>query len=180
MARGSDEDMLARRHSAASIALLEADRLVDETAAFDVLVNGVYAGHWSETADSRAAIAWVGGGLVETELCGGEEEKVIAAIRSTIPPSLLQRVKASRQPAPHHRELEQALLCDVISCGRHRLTVDQLVSRNADPADHMAMASVYCAIRDLRRTGLLHYGSEEIVEATQAALHAHALFTVHE
>lgn len=80
-----DDDTPTRRRAAASIVLLPADCLADEMAAFDVLVNKGYAGHWAETNKGRAAVTWVGGELVETERCEGDGEKVIAAIRPIIP-----------------------------------------------------------------------------------------------
>lgn len=56
-----DDGALTSRRLAANIVLLPTDRLADETAAFDVLVNLDYAGHWVETSTGRAAVTWVGG-----------------------------------------------------------------------------------------------------------------------
>lgn len=86
----ADDDTLTRRRFAASLTLLPTDRLTDETAAFDVLINAEYAGHWVETSAGGAAVTWVGSGeCIETKLCEGNAEKIMAAIRPTIPTSHL-------------------------------------------------------------------------------------------
>jgi hypothetical protein len=58
-----------------------------------------------------------------------------------------------------------------------RLTVGELSLRIVnDPDDGMEVETTIHAIRDLRRSGLIRYrGEGEVVEPTQAALHAHAL-----
>lgn len=76
---------MAPRRAAARIVLLPTERLAEETAAYDLLVNGLYMGHWAETRDGRAAVTWSAGQGVETETCDGEPERVIAAIGPTIP-----------------------------------------------------------------------------------------------
>lgn len=87
---GTGGDTWTTHRSAAKIVLLPTDCLADETAAFDVLVNGVYAGHWAETNVGGTAVTWVGGKWIETERCEGDEERVIAAIRSAIPTPQLE------------------------------------------------------------------------------------------
>jgi hypothetical protein len=172
MAKGSDEDTLARRRSAASIALLEADRLADETVAFDVLVNGTPAGHWSETAGGRAAVAWVGGELVETALCDGEKERVVAAIRPSIP--------ASRLPPPKYDvAVVEAVILEVAAelDPEHFSTGGLLLRVVGDPDDAREIETGVQAIRSLREVGLFTHRDDEIVEPTPAAVRAVELLT---
>jgi hypothetical protein len=177
MAKGPDEDTLARRRSAASIVLLEADRLADETAAFDVLVDGTPAGHWSET-NGRAAVAWVGGELDETELCSGEEEKVIAAIRPKIPAS---RLKPMDGPIPPKYDVAvvEAVILEVAAelDPEHFSTGALLLKVVGDPDDAREIETGVQAIRSLREVGLFTHREDEIVEPTPAAVRAVNLLT---
>lgn len=78
--RRTDAEILATRLSRLRIELLATDCLADETAAFDVGVNGAYTGHWAETT-TGAALTWITGDSVEIDLCDGDKEKVGVAIR---------------------------------------------------------------------------------------------------
>jgi hypothetical protein len=177
MARRSDEDALARRRSAASIALLEADRLADETAAFDVLVDGSPAGHWSETSGGRAAVAWVGGELVETELCGGDEERVIAAIRPSVPTSRLKPDEPT--PPKYDVAVVEAVILEVAAelDPEHCSTGALLLKIVGDPDDAREIETGVKAIRSLREVGLFAHRDDEIVEPTPAAVRAVKLLT---
>jgi hypothetical protein len=177
MAKGSDEDTLARRRWAVSIALLGADRLADETAAFDVLVNGSPAGHWSETVGGRAAVAWVGGELVETELCDGEEEKVKAAIRPSIPASRL-KPEESMPPKYDVAKVEAVILEVAVELDSEHLSTGSLLLKVVgDPEDAGEIETGVQAIRSLREAGLFAHRDDEIVEPTQAAVRAIRLLT---
>lgn len=184
MPKGSDEDTLARRRAKTSILLLETDRLADETAAFDVIVNLVYAGHWAETKTGRAAVTWVGGELIETELCGGDKRRVKAAIRPTIPTVRLRPEEAPTPPKSDSlfQRVRRALLCEAVVSHPVILTVDQLVERTVVANRHNDGEKILArqAIRDLRQRGLLQDGAGKAVEPTQAALHAHALLAAHD
>jgi len=177
MVDGSDENTLARRRSAASIALLEADRLADETAAFDVLVNLDYAGHWAETTAGRAAVAWVGGELVETEPCGGDEEKVKAAIRPSIPASCLNAEE--RTPPKYEVALVEALILEVAAelDPEHFSTGALLLKVVSDPDDKREIDTGAMAIHNLKRVGLFAQRTDERIEPTPAGLHAVELLT---
>jgi hypothetical protein len=77
----------ARR--AAVLELLPTDSLNGETAAFDILLNGAYVGHWSRTASGSTA-SWVGGPLTsDLGPVGDDEDEIIAAIRMAIPATYL-------------------------------------------------------------------------------------------
>jgi len=71
-----------------------------------------------------------------------------------------------------------ALLSEVIEQHPARLTVDELVLRVvAAPEDGREVETATDAVRDLRRACLVRYrNDDELVEPTQAALLAHALF----
>lgn len=177
MAKGPDEDTLARRRSEAGIVLLEADRLADETAAFDVLVNLDYAGHWVETNTGRAAVTWVGGELVETELCGGDEEKVKAAIRPTIPASRLKPEEPT--PPKYDVAVVEAVILEVAAelDPEHFSTGALLLKIVGGPDDAREIETGVQAIRSLREVGLFRHRDNEIVEPTPAAVRAVQLLT---
>lgn len=175
-AEEADEDTRARRHSA-HIELLEADRLADETAAFDVVVNGAPLGHWSETAGGRAAVAWVGGALVETDLCGGEEERVIAAIRPSIPTPHPQSGKPT--PAKYDVTKVEAVILEVATelDPEHLSTGGLLLKVVGNPDDAREIETGVQAIRSLREVGLFTHREDELVDPTQAAVRAVKLLT---
>lgn len=177
MEKGSGEDALARRRSAASITLLEADRLADETVAFDVLVDGTPAGHWSETAEGRAAVAWVGGELIETERCGGQAERVIAAIRPSIPASRLDPEKPT--PAKYDVAKVEAVILEVAAelDAEHFSTGRLLLEVVGNPDDEKEIETGVQAIRSLCEVGLFAQRDDEIVEPTPAAIRAVKLLT---
>jgi hypothetical protein len=176
----ADDDMLTRRRAAASLALLPTDRLADETAAFDVLISMDYAGHWVETSAGRAAVTWVGDGeCIETELCEGDAEKVIAAIRPTIPASHLRSAKDSTEPQYDVAAVEALLLVEVAAeLHPEHLSTGGLLRRIAtDPDDAKEIETGIQAIRNLREFGLFTQRDDEIVKPTPAAIRAVALFT---
>lgn len=168
----TDDDTLSRRRAAATIALLPADCLTEEKAAFDVLVNGVYAGHWVETNMDRTAVTWIGGELVETEPCHGDEEKVLATIRRTIP--------ASRLPPPKYDlHLVEAAILEVAAelHPEHLSTGGLLRKIVGDPDDAREIGTGVEAIRNLRDAGLFADRTDERVEPTPTALRAVELLT---
>lgn len=77
------------------------------------------------------------------------------------------------------RAVGQAALFEVIQNHPASLTVEELVGRIAsDPDDFGEVDAVREAVRDLRRAGLARYrDADQVVEPTQAALRAHALFS---
>lgn len=171
------DDTLTRRRSAASLTLLPTDRLGDETAAFDVLINMEYVGHWVETSAGRAAVTWTASGeCIETEPCEGDAERIIAAIRPTIPASHLRSAEDSTQPQ-YDVAVVEALILDIaaelhpehLSTGR---LLRQIVN-NAD--DEKEIETGVQAIRNLREVGLFTRRDDEIVEPTPAAIRAVAL-----
>jgi hypothetical protein len=171
-----DNDTLTRRRSAARIVLMPTDCLADETAAFDLLVNGVYAGHWAETNLGRAAITWVGGGLIETEPCDGDEEKIVAQIRPTIPASRLEL--APKLPKYNVAIVETVILEIAAELHPEHLLKDALLLKIvADPADGKEIETGVQAIRNLREVGLFADRDDEVVEPTPAALRACARLT---
>ena len=70
---------------AARVELLPTDPGRAETVAFDVLVDGAIAGIWVATADGGGKIKWTQGETVETGDCDSDRDKIIAAIRPSIP-----------------------------------------------------------------------------------------------
>jgi hypothetical protein len=168
--------MLARRRSAARIVLLPTDCLADEAAAFDLLVNCVYAGHWAETSMARAAVTWVGGVLIETEPCDGNRAKIVAAIRPTIPASLLGLKEASTPPKYNVDSVEAVVLEMAAELHPEHLSTDGLLSKVvADPRDEREIETGVQAISSLREVGLLTHRDDELVEPTPAALRTVAL-----
>jgi hypothetical protein len=170
---------LARRRSGVSLTLLPTDRLSGETAAFDVLIDEDYAGHWVETTAGRAAVTWVGGGeCVETEPCQGDKDRAMAAIRATIPASRLG--PAADLPPPQYdlRQVE-ALLLEVSAEFKSKpLSVERLALRIiCDPHDHKERETVTEAIRRLREVDLIRDREDDIVELTPGARRAIELFT---
>jgi len=173
------DDALARRRLAASLALLPTDGLADETAAFDVLINMEYAGHWVETSTGRAAVIWVGGGeCIETELCDGDAEKVTAAIRPTIPAVHLRSAEEPAQPQYDVVAVEALLLEVAAELHPEHLSTGGLLRRIvSDPNDAREIETGVQAIRNLREFGLVADRADETVAPTPAAIRAVVLFT---
>lgn len=75
--------------------------------------------------------------------------------------------------------VEHAVLEEVIELLPVRLTVNELcLWIAADPEDDREVETITNAIRDLKRSGLLRYGSDDlVVEPTQAAIQAFTLLT---
>jgi hypothetical protein len=73
----------------------------------------------------------------------------------------------------------QVILFELIEHHPIRLTIDELALRIvADPDDSREVETARHAIRDLRRACLVRYRNDDrLVEPTQAALCAYALFT---
>lgn len=94
---------------AAQIALIRTDR---ETVAFDVLVNGSYAGHWTEMTDS-ATVSWTKDvEEVPTERCEGSRDAIVATLRPLIPADHLPASdpRHDRPQPPPFEEIELAVL----------------------------------------------------------------------
>lgn len=136
--------------------LLSSDRLADETAAFDVVVDDDYAGHWTETTIGRAAVTWVSGEVVETELCEGEEEKVIAAIRPIIPAIYFRKKKASTHPSYDVATVEAVVLQLAVELHPRDVSGEKLALRIvSDPDDSKELETAAQAIRRLCEVCLL-------------------------
>jgi hypothetical protein len=75
--------------------------------------------------------------------------------------------------------VEAALLAEVVDLHPARLTVHELSLKvAADPHDRREIETITDGVRELRRCGLLRYrNDDEVVEPTQAALHAVELLT---
>jgi hypothetical protein len=174
----TEYDMLTHRRSAARIVLLPTDCLADETAAFDLLMNGVYVGHWAETNTGCAAVTWVGGVLIETEPFDGDGAKILAAIRPTIPASFLGLEEESTPPKYNVAIVESVLLEVAAELHPEHPSTDGLLGQIvADPEDRREVETGKQAIRNLREFGLFSDRDGEIVMPTPAALHAVALLT---
>lgn len=84
---------------------------------------------------------------------------------------------ATTPPKYDPTKVGQALLFEVFEQHPAHLTVEELVLRIVgDSDDDREIEIATRAVRELRRSGLVQYGDDEIVEPTPAALHAHALF----
>ncbi|HEX3173907.1 MAG TPA: hypothetical protein VHQ43_06790 [Solirubrobacterales bacterium] len=174
----AEYETLRCRRSAARVVLLPTDCLADETAAFDLLVEGVYAGHWAEADIGRAAVAWLGGAFVETEPCGGEGERVIAQVRPTIPAPLLGLEETPTLPQHDVGIVEAAILEVAVELHPEQLSTDGLLRQIvANPLDGREVETGVQAIRNLREVGLFVEREDEVVEPTPAALRAVARLT---
>jgi hypothetical protein len=169
-----DGDTLARRRSAVRLSLLPTDRLNGETAAFDVLIDGVYAGHWIETTGGRAAVTWVRNGeCVETKPCDGDEAKVIATIQPTIPASSLELATDLALPNYNVKIVETVILEIAAELHPKHLSTGELLRKIAhDPGDEREIDTGVLAIRNLREVGVLAQRDDEIVELTPPAFRA--------
>lgn len=165
-----NRDMLTRRRSTIRLTLLPTDRLADEKAAFDVLIDRVYAGHWVETITGRAAVTWVGDGeCVETKPCGGDEGKVLVAIRPTIPASYLEP-ENDLTPNYNVKIVETVILEIAAELHPRHLPTGGLLRKIAhDPSDEREIETGVLAIRNLREVGVLAQRDDEIVELTPPA-----------
>lgn len=77
-----------------------------------------------------------------------------------------------------HPQLEQTILTEVVQLHPELLTIPELILRIARrPDDEAAKEEIRNAVRDLRRSGLVRYGDDEVVEPTHAALRAYDLLT---
>lgn len=88
---------------------------------------------------------------------------------------------ASAMPPKYNPELvEHVILVEIIEQHPARLTVGELSLRIvADPADSREVEIATGAIRDLRRSGLIRYRSDDlVVEPTHTALRAAAIFAL--
>jgi hypothetical protein len=92
--RNERERSEARRR--ARIDLLPTDLYGDETAAFDVVVDGMgLIGRWSQKEGVGGVVVWTSGGTFETGSCNLDRDEIVAAIRGTIP----YRIAKEEQPA---------------------------------------------------------------------------------
>jgi hypothetical protein len=85
----------------------------------------------------------------------------------------------STSPKYDREKVGEAILFEVIEQHPTRLTVDEIMLRIvADSDDTAEVQTATEAALDLRRSGLVRYRNDDrLVEPTQAALRAHALFT---
>ncbi len=89
MAYDTDRQLEAARQ-AATIELLPTDCLSGEVAAFDVLVNSAYVGHWVLRSAGSSSITWTQSARpVDTNCDGRDEGDIRAAIRAILPAELL-------------------------------------------------------------------------------------------
>jgi hypothetical protein len=172
----TDNQTLAHHRSAACIALRATECLPDENAAFDVLVNGDYAGHWAQT-NSGATVTWIGDELIETEPCDGYEE-VLAAIRRTIPASRLGIEEGSTPPKYDVVVVEAVILQAAAELHPEHLTTGGLLLKIvADPDDAQEIETGVQAIGGLQEVGLFTRRDDDVVEPTPAAVRAVKLLT---
>lgn len=82
-------------------------------------------------------------------------------------------------PKYDHERVGEAILFEVIEQHPTRLTIEEIMLRIvADSDDTAEVQTASEATLDLRRSGLVRYRNDDrLVEPTQAALRAHALFT---
>ena len=86
---------LAEARRTARIDLLPTDLFRGETAAFDVVVDGMgLIGRWSHRHGEGGEVTWTTGQRFETGACDLDEDKILAAVRETIP----FQVEAPRGP----------------------------------------------------------------------------------
>lgn len=84
-----ESDLIEAARRAAALELLPTDTLSGEVAAFDILLNGLYVGHWSQTPTGSTA-SWVRGpARTDTGRIVGGEKEILAALRKAIPTSYL-------------------------------------------------------------------------------------------
>ncbi len=77
---------LDRARRTARIDLLPTDLFRDETAAFDVVVDGLgLVGRWSQRQGAAGEVTWTTGDVFGTGACDLDEEKILAAVRESIP-----------------------------------------------------------------------------------------------
>jgi hypothetical protein len=86
---------------------------------------------------------------------------------------------AATPPKYNPEIVGEVILTEVIEHHPTRLTVDELALRIvADPNDDEEVDTATDAVRDLRRSGLVRYRSDDLlVEPTQAALRAFELLS---
>jgi hypothetical protein len=89
----------------------------------------------------------------------------------------VNRVKGGAHPKYNRAIVGQVLLMQILNKHPTCMTVAELVDRTiADSGDASEVETARAAIRELRQTGLIRYcDDDELVEPTQAALHAHTL-----
>lgn len=89
----------------------------------------------------------------------------------------MSRAKTGTQPKYNRTIVGQVLLLEVMNNHPRCMTVVELIDRiTSDRGDHSEVETARTAIRELRETGLITYCDDaELVEPTQAALHAHTL-----
>jgi hypothetical protein len=87
----NDAELAAARRTA-RIDLLSTDLFRGETAAFDVVVQGMgLIGRWSQEDGDGGAVVWTTGQRFETGPCGLDQDKILAAVRKTIPVPLEEK-----------------------------------------------------------------------------------------
>lgn len=85
--------------------------------------------------------------------------------------------KTGTQPKYDRTVVGQVLFLEILTSHPNCMTIAELVDRiTSDSGDDNEVETARAAMRELRETGLVTYcGDAELVEPTQAALHAHAL-----
>jgi hypothetical protein len=89
----------------------------------------------------------------------------------------VSREKTGTQPKYNRAVVGQVLLLQVLNNHPTCITVTELVERiTGDSGDYSEVETARAAIGELREAGLVTYCDDaELVEPTQAALHAHTL-----
>jgi hypothetical protein len=81
----------------------------------------------------------------------------------------------SRSPAERDRQLENALLMEIVR--QHRLTQEEFVTRMGDCPAGTDRIAILDSLQELKRSGLVRF-SGDVVEPTFAALQAAEIFEV--
>lgn len=89
----------------------------------------------------------------------------------------MSRVKGATHPKYNRAVVGQVLLLEIVNSHPRCMTVAELFDRVvADTDDSREVETAHAAIRELRKTGLVTSCDDaELVEPTEAALHAHSL-----
>ena len=94
-ATGSTDSVELARHLVA-IELEPSEVRAGELVAFDIMVEGIgLTGRWARISPRRGKVWWTHNVEDETDGCGGDESRVIAALRRTVPvtPAIVRRAE---------------------------------------------------------------------------------------
>lgn len=90
----NDRELVEARRTV-RVDLLPTDLFEGETVAFDIVVGGMgLIGRWSQKDGTGGVVTWTTGQSYETGACDLDAEKILAAVRGTIP----IRVEEPRRP----------------------------------------------------------------------------------